>query len=61
MRHQGPEQREPPRYPVRWGAPDDVVDAVGYLVSEDAGFVTGQRLVVNGGPPLLLNMFGPAP
>jgi NAD(P)-dependent dehydrogenase (short-subunit alcohol dehydrogenase family) len=31
------------------GSPDDVADAVAYLVSEGAGFVSGQRLVVNGG------------
>ena len=38
------------RQPVpRWGTPDDVADAVAYLVSEGAGFVSGQRLVVNGG------------
>jgi 3-oxoacyl-[acyl-carrier protein] reductase len=33
----------------RWGTPDDVADAVAYLVSDGAGFVSGQRLVVNGG------------
>jgi 3-oxoacyl-[acyl-carrier protein] reductase len=38
------------RQPVpRWGTPDDIADAVAYLVSDGAGFVTGQRLVVNGG------------
>lgn len=38
------------RQPVpRWGAPEDVADAVAYLVSDGAGFVTGQQLVVNGG------------
>lgn len=38
------------RQPVaRWGTPDDVADAVAYLVSDGAGFITGQRLVVNGG------------
>jgi 3-oxoacyl-[acyl-carrier protein] reductase len=38
------------RQPIpRWGTPDDVADAVAYLVSEGAGFVSGQRLVVNGG------------
>ena len=33
----------------RWGSPDDVAGAVSYLVSDDAGFVTGQELAVNGG------------
>ena len=38
------------RQPVpRWGTPDDIADAVAYLVSDGAGFVSGQRLVVNGG------------
>ncbi|MCO6454750.1 MAG: SDR family oxidoreductase [Pirellulaceae bacterium] len=33
----------------RWGVPQDVADAVLYLVSEEASFVTGQTLCVNGG------------
>jgi len=38
------------RQPVpRWGTPDDVADAVAYLVTDGAGFISGQRLVVNGG------------
>lgn len=38
------------RQPVpRWGTPEDVSDAVAYLVSDGASFVTGQRIVVNGG------------
>jgi len=32
-----------------WGVPQDIAEAVGYLASEGAGFVTGQTLVVNGG------------
>ena len=33
----------------RWGVPKDVADAVVYYSSEEAGFVTGQTLCVNGG------------
>jgi 3-oxoacyl-[acyl-carrier protein] reductase len=33
----------------RWGVPDDVAGAVAYYASEEAGFVTGQTLCVNGG------------
>lgn len=33
----------------RVGRPEDVAAAVGFLVSEDAGFITGQVMGVNGG------------
>ncbi len=33
----------------RWGKPDDVAAAVLYFASEEAGFVTGQTVAVNGG------------
>jgi NAD(P)-dependent dehydrogenase (short-subunit alcohol dehydrogenase family) len=33
----------------RTGTPDDVVGAVSFLASEDAGFITAQTLVVDGG------------
>jgi len=33
----------------RWGIPRDVADAILYLASEEASFVTGQTLCVNGG------------
>ena len=33
----------------RLGSPSDVANAVGFLVSEGAGYITGQVLHVNGG------------
>jgi 3-oxoacyl-[acyl-carrier protein] reductase len=33
----------------RWGTPEDVAHAVLYFASQEAGFVTGQTLCVNGG------------
>ena len=37
----------------RMGTPDDIAHAVSFLASEGAGFVTGQRIVVDGGRELL--------
>ena len=33
----------------RWGKPDDVADAVAFLVSEHSGYITGEVLTVDGG------------
>lgn len=33
----------------RWGVPDDVAGAVVFLASQEAGFITGQNIAVNGG------------
>ena len=33
----------------RWGKPEDIAGAAVYFASDEAGFVTGQTLVVNGG------------
>ena len=36
----------------RLGRPEEVASAVGYLVSDDAGYITGHTLVVDGGMAL---------
>jgi 3-oxoacyl-[acyl-carrier protein] reductase len=36
----------------RMGTPGDIAHAVSFLASEDAGFITGQRIVVDGGRSL---------
>jgi NAD(P)-dependent dehydrogenase (short-subunit alcohol dehydrogenase family) len=33
----------------RWGKPEDVADAVAFLVSEHAGYITGEVLTIDGG------------
>ncbi len=38
------------QYPVRrTGVPDDIANAIRFLVSEEASFITGHALVVDGG------------
>ena len=37
----------------RLGAPDDVAKAVGFLCSENANYITGQTIHVNGGLALI--------
>jgi 3-oxoacyl-[acyl-carrier protein] reductase len=36
----------------RLGVPEDIAAAVGYLAADDAGYITGQVLVVDGGLPM---------
>jgi len=42
----------------RWGKPSDVADAVAFLVSEHAGFITGEILTVDGGAWIGKGTFG---
>jgi NAD(P)-dependent dehydrogenase (short-subunit alcohol dehydrogenase family) len=40
----------------RFGRPDDVAAAVAFLVSDDAGWITGTHLVVDGGQTVGLDL-----
>ena len=42
----------------RWGKPEDVADAVTFLASDHAGFITGEILTVDGGAWLGKGPFG---
>jgi NAD(P)-dependent dehydrogenase (short-subunit alcohol dehydrogenase family) len=42
----------------RWGKPADVADAVAFLVSDHAGFITGEILTVDGGAWIGKGTFG---
>ena len=42
----------------RWGKPGEVADAVAYLVSPNAGFITGEILTIDGGAWLGRGTFG---
>jgi NAD(P)-dependent dehydrogenase (short-subunit alcohol dehydrogenase family) len=42
----------------RWGQPSEVADAVAFLVSDHAGFITGETLTVDGGAWLSRGTYG---
>jgi 3-oxoacyl-[acyl-carrier protein] reductase len=42
----------------RWGAPSELADVVSYLVSDDASFIAGQTVVVDGGRGAVETEFG---
>jgi NAD(P)-dependent dehydrogenase (short-subunit alcohol dehydrogenase family) len=42
----------------RWGEPSEVADAVGFLVSDQASFITGETLTIDGGTWLGRGSFG---
>lgn len=51
--YEGREEQVARAYPMkRLGAPEDVAGAVSFLLSDDASWVTGQTLVVDGGVTL---------
>jgi NAD(P)-dependent dehydrogenase (short-subunit alcohol dehydrogenase family) len=51
--YEGREEKVAAAYPLgRLGAPEDVAGAVAYLASDDAAWVTGQTMVLDGGVTL---------
>ncbi|NLW98817.1 MAG: SDR family oxidoreductase [Actinomycetales bacterium] len=52
--YEGREEKVAARYPLkRLGVPDDIGSVVAFLLSDDAGWMTGQTLTIDGG--VLLN------
>ena len=43
---------------LRYGRPSEVASVIAFLASEDASFITGQALAVDGGNTASLNMPG---
>jgi 3-oxoacyl-[acyl-carrier protein] reductase len=51
--YEGREEQVAAQYPLqRLGVPDDIGSVVAFLLSDDAGWLTGQTVVVDGGVTL---------